>query len=127
MATIDTITIDAAGEIDANWTNSGMPDMGLRIVSYRISGNRYRTFLTVPDNDASPCYERINGNFQHVDGPTLAEWERAQRNVQIALDNAAGYEAQAAESAANGCAVNARCFADKAAFYRNQAAQIASR
>ena len=77
-ATTDIITLDVAGEIDAAWTNSGMADDALRIVSYRISGNRSRTFLTIPDDDSAPCYERINGHFQHVDGPTLADWYAEQ-------------------------------------------------
>jgi len=82
-ATNDTITIDAAGDIDRQWVNSAMPDDGLRIVSHRISGNRSRTFLTIPGNDNSPCYERINGHFQHVDGPTLAEWQRQQHAASM--------------------------------------------
>ena len=132
MATIDlrqdTITLDVAGEIDANWTNSGMPHDGLRIYGLRRSGNRTMTFLGAPGlNGSAPTYVLSNGKYLHLSGPTLAEWQAQERSVRIALDNAARYEAQSASSAANGCEVNARCFADKAAFYRNQAAQIASR
>jgi len=50
-----------------------------------------------------------------------------ERNYRIALDNARHYMAQAADSRANGCEVNAKYFADKAAFYTMQAAHIASR
>ena len=82
----DTITIDTAGEIDAEWVNAGMPQDGLRIVSHRISGNRSRTFLTIPGDDDSPCYERINGNFQHVDGPTLADWQAQQEAAEASRE-----------------------------------------
>jgi hypothetical protein len=124
----DTITIDNAGDIDRQWTISGMPENGLRIYGLRRSGNRTITFLGSPGlNGSAPTYVLSNGKYLHLTGPTLAEWQAQQRNVQIALDNAARYEAQAADSKANGCEVNARCFADKAAFYTAQAAQIASR
>ena len=69
----DTISIDVAGEIDAQWTNSGMPDNGLRIYGLRRNGNGSTTFLAVPGDDSAPCYQRVNGHFEHVAGPTLAE------------------------------------------------------
>lgn len=129
----DTISIDVAGELDAAWTNAGMPHDGLRIVGHRISGNRTVTMLTVPGDDTAPCYTLSNGRYLHVTGPTLAEWQ-AQH---IALDNASRYTAQAADSAAQAETLpephkgwansNAALFTEKAASYRSQAAQIASR
>ena len=142
MATIvlrpDTISIDTAGEIDAAWTNSGMPHDGLRIYGLRRSGNRTITFLGSPGlNGSAPTYVLSNGKYLHLTGPTLAEWQAQQRNHQIALDNARRYTEQAADSAAQAEQLsephkgwansNAALFAEKAAFYTAQAAQIASR
>jgi len=70
-------------------------------------------------------FERAVANAQAAQ--QAAEQAEQQRDAQIALDNAARYEAQAADSKARGFDANARCFADKAAFYTAQAAQIASR
>jgi hypothetical protein len=131
---MDTITLDIAGEIDNAWTNSGMPENGLRIYGLRRTGNKTMTFLGVPGtNGHNPTYVLSNGKYLHVTGPTLAQWKAEQ----IALDNAARYEAQAADSAAQAETLpephkgwansNAALFADKASFYRSQAAQIAGR
>ena len=49
------LSYDEAKAIDSRWVASGM-NGGLRIVRYRISGNRTRTFLTEPGNDEAPCY-----------------------------------------------------------------------
>ena len=71
----DTITIDVAGEIDAAWTNNGMPHDGLRIYGLRRSGNRTMTFLGVPGtNGHNPTYVLSNGKYLHVTGPTLSQW-----------------------------------------------------
>ena len=131
---MDTISITQAGEIDTEWFNNGMqPNKGLRVVNHYASGGRSVSILEVPGDDSTPVYRRVNGHFQHVAGPTLADW----RNAQIALDNAARYEAQAADSKAQAETLpephrgwansNAALFADKASFYRSQAAQIAGR
>jgi hypothetical protein len=74
----DTITIDTAGEIDAAWTNSGMPQDGLRITGHRVSGNRSVTLLTVPGDNSAPCYTLSNGRYIHVTGPTLGQWYAEQ-------------------------------------------------
>jgi hypothetical protein len=121
---IDTISIDKAGEIDCEWMNAGQPDNGLRIYGLRRSTYTV-TYLAVPGNDQAPCYIYGKSGYYHVAGPTLAEWQAQQASVQIALDNARRYEAQSASSAANGSEVNARCFAEKAAFYTAQAAEFA--
>lgn len=73
---VDTITIDTAGEIDAAWTNAGMPHDGLRIYGLRRSGNRTHTFLGAPAlNGSAPTYILSNGRYLHVSGPTLADWQ----------------------------------------------------
>lgn len=76
---VDKITIDIAGEIDAAWTNSGMPDDGLRIYGLRRTGNKSMTFLGVPGtNGHNPTYVLSNGRYLHLSGPTLADWQRQQ-------------------------------------------------
>ncbi len=76
-ATQDFITIDKAGDIDAAWVNAGMPHDGLRIYGLRRSGNRTMTFLGVPGtNGHNPTYVLSNGRYLHVDGPTLADYQR---------------------------------------------------
>ena len=73
---VDTITIDTAGDLDAAWTNSGMPDNGLRIYGLRRTGNGQHTFLGVPGtNGTHPAYILSNGRYLHVSGPTLADWQ----------------------------------------------------
>ena len=135
---IDTISIDTAGELDMAWQNAGMPHNGLRVYGLRRTGNRTMTFLGVPSlNGSAPTYVLSNGRYLHVTGPTLAEWQVQQRNVRIALDNARRYEEQAADSAAQAETLpephkgwansNASLFAEKAAFFTAQAAQIAAR
>lgn len=85
----DYITIDTAGEIDAAWTNSGMPDNGLRIYGLRRSGNGQHTFLGVPGtNGTHPAYILSNGRYLHVSGPTLAEWQQAEYERQDSQDAA---------------------------------------
>jgi hypothetical protein len=128
----DIISIDTAGELDAAWVNAGQPADGLRIYGLRRSTYTV-TYLAVPGNDKAPCYIYGKSGYYHVTGPTLAEWKAEQ----IALDNARRYEAQAADSAAQAEQLpephkgwansNAALFAETAAFYRSQAAQIASR
>ena len=104
MATIDlrpdTITIDAAGqldtdtayEIDIEWINSGRPDDGLRMVQYYVGGKGYSEALCLPGNDNAPCYERRTHNpdtgvfnvaYYHVAGPTLADWQRQQDEAEF--------------------------------------------
>ena len=54
---VDVITLDVAGDIDAAWVNSGMPDNGLRIYGLRGTGNRTHTFLGAPGlNGSAPTY-----------------------------------------------------------------------
>lgn len=90
ISTVDTITIDAAGEIDAAWVNAGCPDDGLRIYGLRRSGNRTHTFLAVPgDNGTRPAYILSNGRYLHVTGPTLGEWYDMQ-DARDAADTQAG-------------------------------------
>lgn len=114
---VDTISIDTAGEIDAAWTNNGMPDNGLRIYGLRRSGNRTHTFLGVPGtNGHNPTYILSNGRYLHVSGPTLDDWQQLN---QIDLDNAAHYRGLAAESRDP---VNVALFTDKANFYAQRAA-----
>ena len=85
----DSISSTKAREIDIEWMKAGMPDTMLRIVGYRIAGNRSRTYLTIPGDDAAPCYEFLTHNpetgdhspaYYHVSGPTLADWQ-AQREA----------------------------------------------
>lgn len=66
-----TITAEQAYTIDMEWMNSGQPADGLRLVDYRISGNRHRTLLTVPGDDTATCYERVSNGFRHVSGPQI--------------------------------------------------------
>ena len=78
MAT-DIITLDVAGELDAAWFNAGMqPNEGLRIVRHYGSLGRDKFLLEVPGDDNAPCYMRVNNHYQHIDGPTLADWQRQQ-------------------------------------------------
>ena len=80
----DTITIDAAGEIDAAWNNAGMPHDGLRIYGLRRSGNKTMTFLGVPGtNGHNPTYVLSNGRYLHVTGPTLAQWQQTQDEAEF--------------------------------------------
>ena len=79
----DTITIDVAGEIDAQWTNNGMPHDGLRIYGLRRSGNRTMTFLGAPGlNGSAPTYVLSNGKYLHVTGPTLAQWQAEKDRLE---------------------------------------------
>lgn len=83
MAT-DTITLDVAGELDSQWVNSGMqPNVGLRIVRHYGSLGRDKFLLEVPGDDNAPCYMRVNGHYQHIDGPTLADWQRQQDEAEF--------------------------------------------
>lgn len=84
----DSISSTKAREIDIEWMKAGMPDTMLRIVGYRIAGNRSRTYLTVPGDDAAPCYVARSHNpdtgeyapaYYHVSGPTLDEWQEQER------------------------------------------------
>jgi hypothetical protein len=85
----DTLTITQAGEIDAAWTNDGMPDNGLRIYGLRRSGNRTMTFLGVPSlNGSAPTYVLSNGQYLHVTGPTLADWYAEQDAAETSRDAA---------------------------------------
>ena len=83
----DSISEEDAILIDIDWSDAGMQPDGLRIVGYRIAGNRSRTYLTVPGNDSAPCYVERTHNpdtgeyapaYYHQSGPTLAEWQRQQ-------------------------------------------------
>ena len=117
---VDTITIDAAGELDAAWTNSGMPDNGLRIYGLRRTGNGMHTFLGVPGtNGHNPAYILSNGRYLHVSGPTLADWQRNQFN-EIDLGNEAHYRSLAAESQD---ATNVALFTERADFYAQRASR----
>ena len=76
---VDVITLDVAGDIDAAWVNSGMPDNGLRIYGLRGTGNRTHTFLGAPGlNGSAPTYILSNGRYLHSAGPTLADYQRQQ-------------------------------------------------
>ena len=75
----DTITIDKAYALDLEWENSNQPADKLRCVTYRKAGNGSVTMLTIPGDDSAPCYQAVNGHFQHIAGPTLATWQ-AQRD-----------------------------------------------
>ena len=78
---VDTITLDAAGELDAAWVNAGMPHDGLRIYGLRRTGNGTHTFLGAPGtNGHNPTYILSNGRYLHVSGPTLADWQ-AERDA----------------------------------------------
>ena len=83
----DSISIEEAGAIDAEWKAAGMPVKGLRIYGQRICGNGMRTFLEVPGDYFAPCYELQDGRFVHTTGPTLKEWNLAQE--QLAESNEA--------------------------------------
>ena len=88
-ATNDTITIDAAGQLDTDWFNNGMqPTVGLRIVNHYASGGRTVSILEVPGNDATPVYRRVNNHYVHVDGPTLAEWQQEREYAEASREAA---------------------------------------
>lgn len=82
------ISIDVAGELDNQWIKDGMPDDGLRIVGYRVSGNGTISYLEVPGRVDAPCYCYNNGYYRHIAGPTLAEWQEAQYERQERQDAA---------------------------------------
>lgn len=85
-----TISIDKAGDLDAEWFDSGMqPNIGLRIVSHYASGNRSASYLEVPGDDNAPLYRRVNNHFEHVSGPTLDEW-LMQAEYRDAAETTAG-------------------------------------
>ncbi len=93
----DSISSTKAREMDIQWMKAGMPASGLRIVGYRIAGNRSRTFLTVPGNDSAPCYEYFfhrqdTGEYApayyHVSGPTLAEWKERLEQERLEQEQA---------------------------------------
>jgi hypothetical protein len=88
-ATNDTISIDAAGEIDAAWMNAGMPNDGLRIYGLRRTGNRSMTFLGVPGtNGHNPTYVLSNGRYLHLSGPTLEDWRLLQEQREASREAA---------------------------------------
>jgi hypothetical protein len=85
----DAITLDVAGELDAAWVNAGMqPNTGLRIVRHYGSLGKDKFLLEVPGDDSAPCYMRVNGHFQHVTGPTLADWYAEQDAAEASRDAA---------------------------------------
>lgn len=97
----DSISSTKAREIDIEWMKAGMPTDGLRIVGYRISGNRSRTYLTIPGDDGAPCYEycahdpttgEIAPAYYHVSGVTLEEWYEAQDYAAARREAAELYE-----------------------------------
>ena len=103
----DKITYDAAQEIDRNWSDARFPSNGLRLVSDWVGGQGYVTTLRVPDNDDAPTYRWRSHDpetgefcpaFYHLSGPTLAQWEQAQRFKAIDASNAAHFRSLAAES-----------------------------
>lgn len=84
----DSISSTKAREMDIQWMKAGMPTDGLRIVGYRTAGNRYNSLLTVPGNDNAPVYTLLTHDpetgkdamaYYHVEGPTLADWQRMER------------------------------------------------
>jgi len=80
------ISIDVAGELDNQWFNDGMPGDGLRIVGHRISGNRSRTFLTIPGRDDAPHYELVDSQYRHTAGPSVEAWlerQQAEHNARM--------------------------------------------
>jgi hypothetical protein len=83
----DTISIDTAGDLDAAWSNAGMPHDGLRIYGLRRTGNRTMTFLGVPSlNGSAPTYVLSNGRYIHVTGPTLADWQAQQEQREASRE-----------------------------------------
>ena len=82
---VDKISIDKAGEIDADWMNNGMPHDGLRIYGLRRSGNRTMTFLGAPGqpDGSAPTYVLSNGRYLHLSGPTLADWQRQRDEAEF--------------------------------------------
>jgi len=139
MATAtDTISIDTAGEIDANWFNNGMEPGGLRLVHTKRD-----TLLTVPSlNGSAPTYQYRSHNpvtgeacsaYYHVNGPALADWQRQQENKRIDLDNERRYR-QLAQETADGAQLyiepfkgwalkDAELFNERADFYAQRAAR----
>ena len=91
-ARVDTITIDAAGEIDAAWCNAGYPDAGMRIVP-----GKTMTVLTIPNDESAPVYryrshDPKTGKFAqawyHLAGPTLAEWQQEREYAEASQEAA---------------------------------------
>ena len=81
---MDIITLDVAGQLDTEWFNNGMqPNKGLRVVSHYASGNRSVSILEVPGDDSTPVYRRVNNHYEHVAGPTLADWQQAQDEAEF--------------------------------------------
>jgi hypothetical protein len=84
---VDKISIDMAGELDAQWVNSGMPHDGLRIYGLRRSGNRTVTFLGAPgQNGSAPTYVLSEGRYLHLSGPTLEDWQRQQEAAEASRE-----------------------------------------
>ena len=77
------LTIDQVGEIDLAWQNAANPTGMLRLVDHRVSGNRTVTLLEVPGDDSTPTYQRVNGHFQHIAGPTLDEWQAKRDAAEL--------------------------------------------
>jgi hypothetical protein len=114
---MDTITIDLAGEIDAQWTNSGMPDDGLRIYGLRRTGNKQHTFLGVPGtNGHNPTYVLSNGRYLHVTGPTLADWQQEQEARQERQDAADLYARAQSDEVKQGLVANTDAVVARGAF-----------
>jgi hypothetical protein len=93
----DVISTTKAREIDDEWIEAGYPTSGLRIVGYRIARNRSRMYLTIPGDDAAPCYEFLTHNpetgdhspaYYHVSGPTLAEWKERLEQERLEQEQA---------------------------------------
>ena len=77
------ITLDTAGELDMAFVNAANPTGMLRMVDHRVSGNRTVTLLEVPGDDSAPTYQRVNGHFQHIAGPTLDEWQAKRDAAEL--------------------------------------------
>ena len=80
---MDTITYQAASDIDRAWCDARWPSDGLRIVVDWVGGQGNVTHLRVPGMNYSPLYQwreytetgEFAPAFYHVSGPTLADWQ----------------------------------------------------
>ncbi len=73
-----TLTNEQATELHNATHAAGYPADALRINYYRVGGGGMTTLLCVPGNDNAPCYRRnMRGEWLHVSGATLDEWEFA--------------------------------------------------
>lgn len=83
----DILTVDMVGELDSAWMNAGQPANGLRMVP-----GKTMTVLTIPNDESAPVYryrshDPKTGKFaqvwQHIAGPTLAEWQAKRDAAEL--------------------------------------------